>query len=128
MSVVVATREGHPFTQDIRVGELQLQADEPTAVGGEALGPTPHELVLAGLGACKSMTMKMYATRKGWPLASVRVELTGAHVDGVYRIHATLTIEGDLTDEQRQRLREIADRCPVHRTLTGEIAIASELV
>jgi len=128
MSVVVTTAKGHKFTQDIAVGDLRLLSDEPKDVGGEALGPTPHQLVLAGLGACTSMTLRMYAERKGWPLTSVRVELSGKHEGGTYRIARRIDLEGPLDDEQRARLLEIADKCPVHKTLVGEIAIATELV
>jgi putative redox protein len=128
MSIVVTTARGHRFTQDIAAGDVRLQADEPISLGGEALGASPHELVLAGLGACTSMTIKMYADRKGWPLVAVRVELDGNHVDGAWQVARRISLEGALDDDQRKRLLEIANKCPVHKTLTGEIAIATTLV
>ena len=123
------------FLQTIRVGGHLLTADEPRSVGGDDAGPTPYELLLAGLGACTSMTMHMYARRKAWPLREVEVALSHARVHAkdcadcdsgegmVSAISRTIAMTGDLSDDQRSRLMEIADRCPVHRTLEGEIKI-----
>jgi len=113
------------FAQDIQVADHRLRADEDAEKGGDNSGPAPHELLLAALGSCTAMTLKMYAERKGWPLRDVRVALNGSHSDGTFVINRHLTIDGDLDDEQRERLIEIADRCPVHKTLTGEIAITT---
>jgi|SRR5687768_9152334 len=113
------------FAQDIQVADHRLRADEDAEKGGDNSGPAPHELLLAALGSCTAMTLKMYAERKGWPLRDVRVALNGSHIDGTFVINRHLTIDGDLDDEQRERLIEIADRCPVHKTLTGEIAITT---
>lgn len=114
------------FRQLVRVGELSLDADEPKDLGGDDAGLAPHELVLAGLGACTSMTLRMYAERKGWPLSAVRVVL-GAERGTPFTITRRIELEGPLDAEQRQRLLEIANKCPVHKTLTGAIAIESEL-
>ncbi len=119
----------------IQAGRHIFIADEPLGVGDDA-GPDPYALLLSALGACKVMTVTMYARRKGWPLARVEVLLE------TYKIHAkdcedcksdpdakvdiidvALKLEGNLTPEQIQRLEEISERCPVHRTLTGEVKI-----
>ena len=113
------------FAQDIEVGGHRLRADEQTDKGGDNSGPGPHELLLAALGSCTAMTLKVYAQRKGWPLRDVRVTLHGAHTDGAFAITRELTIDGDLDAEQRQRLIEIAEKCPVHKTLAGEMTIAT---
>src|SRR3954462_4309199 len=120
---------------EVRYGENQtLLIDEPLSVGGEGVGPDPYTLLLAALGGCTSMTVMLYARRKGWPLERVTVRLRQQRVhakdclecartlDGfVHRIERSVTLEGDLSDEQRTRLQEIADKCPVHKVLTSEI-------
>jgi uncharacterized OsmC-like protein len=120
-----------PYGQTIEARQHILTADEPASLGGQDTGPDPYELLLSALGACTSMTLQMYAGKKGWPLKSVHVSLRHEKVtappDGTTpaqnrlldRIEKTLTLEGDLSDEQRQRLREIADRCPVHQSLAA---------
>ena len=113
-----------------------LVTDEPAELGGEGAGPDPYTLLLAALGSCVSMTVTLYARRKGWPLERVRVRLRQRRVhakdcaecesdsnDFVHHIERAVELEGDLTEEQRARLQEIAHRCPVHRTLTHEIAV-----
>jgi len=113
-----------------------LVTDEPAELGGEGAGPDPYTLLLAALGSCISMTVTLYARRKGWPLERVRVRLRQRRVhakdcaecasdsnDFIHHIERTVELEGDLDEEQRARLREIAHRCPVHRTLTNEIAV-----
>lgn len=123
------------YLQQVVAGPHRFVADEPAGVGGTDLGPTPYDLLLAGLGACTSMTLKMYADRKGWPLEQVDVRLKHDRVHAkdcedcasaqgrVDVIDRVVRIEGDLDAEQRARLLEIADRCPVHRTLENEIKI-----
>ena len=111
--------------------------DEPAALGGDGAGPDPYTLLLAALGSCISMTVMLYARRKGWAVERVAVRLRQGRVhardcaectrteDGyIHRIERAVRIEGDLTDEQLARLQEIAHKCPVHRTLTSEIVIA----
>lgn len=129
----------YSFTQSLIAGAHAFYADEPEEDDGDDLGPTPYELLLWALGACTSMTLMMYARRKGWPLQDVTVHL---HHDRVHaldsaaaeqtggrmeRIERELTLIGDLSEEQRARLLEIAARCPVHRTLTGDVTVVDRL-
>lgn len=136
---VIVTESGTgTYTQQITLGNHQLVADEPRPVGDDA-GPTPYDLVLAGLGACTSMTVRMYANRKGWPLERVRVSLRHSRIHAedcadcettkglIDHIDRVVELTGDLDDEQRQRLLNIAERCPVHQTLTSEIHTATSL-
>jgi putative redox protein len=123
------------FAQEIFVGLHRLSADEPRAAGGTDTGPSPYDLLLAALGSCTSMTVAMYARRKGWPLEQVTVRLRHSKIyasdcaecetkEGkIDRIERSIELVGALTTEQRSRLLEIANRCPVHRTLTSEIDI-----
>lgn len=127
--VVVAENGQGRYQQAVTVGQHQLIADEPFSVGGADAGPAPFDLIMAGLGACTSMTLRMYAERKGLALTHVSVALSHEKItlDGVARdrIERTISIEGDLTPEQRQRLLEIANKCPVHRALTQSFVIES---
>src|ERR1700760_2182670 len=135
--IVNSGREG--VLQTIRVGPHHLQADEPADWGNDA-GPNPYELLLAALGACTSMTLRMYAGRKQWLLKGVKVRLghSRSYVEdcaacdtkeaAVDQIDIELTLTGNLSDGQRQRLMQIADRCPVHRTLLGKIQIRMSLI
>ncbi len=125
--VTVQTGEGK-FQQLVLVGPHRGLADEPKELGGDDTGPAPFEHLLAGLGACTSMTVKMYADRKSLPLKSVNVDLTIHKEDDGYRLTRSIKLEGDLTEEQRTRLLEIANKCPVHKMLTGKISIESALV
>lgn len=136
--IVRETGEGR-YTQSIIAGPHRLRADEPAALGGNGSGFTPYELLLSGLGACTSMTLRMYAEQKKWPLERVTVELKHAKIDAadcpdcrtregkVDRIERTIALEGELDDVQRARLLEIANRCPVHRTLHSEIVVRTSL-
>lgn len=114
---------GGKFAQDITVGDLHLRADEEAAQGGDNTGAAPHELLLAALGSCTAMTLKVYAERKGWPLTDVQVSVSGASGAGGFVITRRLKMEGQLDADQRLRLLEIADKCPVHKTLSGTITI-----
>lgn len=138
--VVVASKGVNPFQQAVAMGPHQMLADEPLSVGGGNSGPAPYDLLLAGLGACTSMTMHMYAARKGWPLERALVKLKHDKIHAkdcedcetrsgkVDSIQRSITLEGPLDEEQRTKLLEIADKCPVHRTLHSEIKISSLLV
>lgn len=129
-SVLVVERDRR-FTQDIAAGAHTWVADEPRKVGGEDLGPTPYDLLLAALGACTSMTLRMYARHKGLAVESIAVRLRHQRIHAadcetcetesgsIDHIVRELEVEGELSADQRQRLLEIADRCPVHRTLMG---------
>ncbi|HSM82640.1 MAG TPA: OsmC family protein [Nodosilinea sp.] len=119
MTSVQVSSNSSRFGQDIAIRQFQLVADEPLSVGGDDRGPTPTELLLAGLGSCKAITIKMYAERKGWPVTQVYVAADLKMVEGQAMITVYLTLGGDLTDPQRERLREIGDRCPVHRLLSA---------
>ena len=135
---VVESGEGK-FTEHLLDGRHQLVADEPVTAGGDDRGPGPYELLLMALGACTTMTLRLYADRKKWPLARVSVRL---HHGKIYaqdcadcetkqgmldRIERVIELDGGLDPAQRQRLLEIADMCPVHRTLTSEIKIETRL-
>jgi uncharacterized OsmC-like protein len=125
------------FQTTITARSHALASDEPVALGGGDTGPTPYELLLASLSACMAMTMRMYADHKGWPLAGATVHLrtapsrdpdrevriAGATV--VTRIERRVELTGELSDEQRRRLVEIADRCPVKRTLEGGLEVVA---
>ncbi|MBT8088295.1 MAG: alpha/beta fold hydrolase [Gammaproteobacteria bacterium] len=127
------------FRTEVRAGRHALVADEPGSVGGSDLGPTPYDLLSAALATCTSMTLQMYARHKKLPLdaATVRVVHDKIHADDcadcetsdgrIDEFRRRISLEGELTDEQRQRMLEIADRCPVHRTLHGEIKVRSVL-
>jgi len=127
MTAVRVVSDGSRYGQAVTIRQFQLAADEPPALGGDDAGPTPCEWVLSGLGTCKAMTVQMYAERKGWPLERVAVDLTYERGSGPAQIVAHLHLTGDLSDAQRQRLREISDRCPVQKMLTQPVAVQTEL-
>ncbi|WP_029587167.1 bifunctional alpha/beta hydrolase/OsmC family protein [Bradyrhizobium sp. URHD0069] len=136
-NVVVRETRTSKFQQTISAGPHRMLADEPIAAGGEDTGPGPYDFVLAGLGACTSMTMRLYADRKSLPLERVTVRLKHSKIHAedcadcetrvgmLDQIERIITIEGALDAEQRKKLMEIADKCPVHRTLTSEIHIVT---
>lgn len=125
------------FQNEVRYGDEQtFVIDEPASVGGSGAGPDPYSLLLAALGGCTSMTVMMYARRKGWQLERVTVKLNQQRVHAkdcedcetkgdayVHRIDLSVDLEGELTDEQRARLLEMAMKCPVNKTLTSEIVV-----
>jgi len=113
---------------EVEVGTHVLICDEPAAVGGNDRGPTPHDLFDAALAACTSLTVTLYARRKGWTVEDVRVTITRddrEERNGVYRLQRRIEFIGALNDEQRQRLMEIAERCPIHRLMHAKIEITS---
>ena len=137
---VVARLEDGGFTTEILAGQHSLIADEPEKFGGNNFGPSPYQLLTSALGACTAMTIQMYARRKKWQIDEVKVHLTydrdyesdaehsedqGAKIDHYYR---EIELVGDLTEEQRQRCMEIADRCPVHKTLSSSGKVVTKLV
>src|SRR5690606_20712892 len=115
------------YRATVRAGRHEWIADEPGSLGGADAGPGPYAMLLAALGACKVMTGRMYADRKGWPVRSISCALRHAREAGHERIDVDVEIEGDLTDEQRERVATIIGRCPLHRTLTGDLRIESRL-
>jgi putative redox protein len=123
MTSVHIASAGGPFAQTISVRHHAVVSDEAPDVGGEDRGPNPTEMLLGALGACVAMTLKMYAGRKGWEVGDLSVDLTGRDENGVFIVERRLTFGAPLSDEQRQRLTEIAGRCPVSRRITGPVEI-----
>jgi putative redox protein len=132
---VVVQGSADGFAQEIIAGSHHLKGDEPLTEGGTDTGPSPYDLLLAALGSCTSMTVAMYARRKGWPLERVTVHLRHHKIHAedcaecetrvglLDQIERDIQFTGLLSSEQRAKLMEIADKCPVHRTLTSEIQI-----
>src|SRR6476646_11760398 len=137
--VVIVRGAATGFAQEIVAGPHHLISDEPTSVGGTGTGPTPYDLLLAAFGSCTSMTIAMYARRTQWPLERVTVRLRHSRVHAedcadcethpakLTLIERDIEFEGALDEEQRARLLAIADRCPVHLTLTSQMEIRTRL-
>ncbi len=130
--VVVAENGKGRYQQSVTVGQHQLLADEPLSMGGDDGGPAPFDFVMAGLGACTSMTLRMYAERKGLPLRHVSVTLRHEKIEidgkpGDY-IQRDIVLDGELSEAQRQRLLEIANKCPVHRALSQSFVLDCRLL
>ncbi len=138
-AMVSKSGEGR-FTQKITIGNHVLTADEPIESGGNDLGPSPYDFILAALGSCTSITLRMYADHKKIPLENVIVTLQHEKIyaddcdncennnSKIDHINRQIELQGDLTQDQRNRLLEIANKCPVHRTLTSKILITTKLV
>jgi uncharacterized OsmC-like protein len=136
----VVARTGTALRTQVTANAHALVADEPVSAGGADIGPTPNDYLLVALGSCTAMTLRMYADRKGWPLESVTVRLSHQKVhagdcaecetkDGrIDRIGLDIELEGPLDEPQRRRLLEIAERCPVHRTLESEVMMETILL
>lgn len=132
-----ATVRGPGFRADLSARQHRMSADEPESVGGTDAGPTPYEYLLAALASCTAMTIRLYATRKAWPLESATVFVRGGHSHekdcemcetqkvGIGVIEKRIELEGPLSDEQKKRLMEIADRCPIRQTLARGIEVSS---
>ena len=120
-----------PYQQNVSAGRHTLVADEPQAMGGDDAGLAPFDFLLAALGSCTSITLRMYAQRKNLPLTHVSVALSHEKIDvdgqKVDRIERNITLIGELSVEQRERLLEIANKCPMYRTLQSDITIDSHL-
>ena len=137
--VVIVRGAATGFAQEIIAGPHHFVSDEPTSAGGTDSGPTPYDLLLAGLGSCTSMTIAMYARRKQWPLERVTVRLRQSRVHAedcaacetrtatLTLIERDIELEGGLDEEQRAQLLAIANRCPVHQTLTSQMNIRTRL-
>ena len=137
---VIVNGNATGFAQKIQIGPHQLVADEPVSYGGTDTGASPYDLLLAALGSCTSMTIGLYARKRGWPLDDITVSLRHERIHArdcddcetkegkVNRIWRDIHLAGALTDEQRAKLMEIADKCPVHQTLTSEINIKTRAV
>ena len=130
--VTVKERLGGIYTQDVLARGHHLYADEPEDLGSADLGPTPFEFVLAGLGSCTTITLRMYAERKKWPVTHIGVDVaykkSGFGADMVSVFTRKITIEGDLDEAQLKRMMSIADKCPVHKMLEAQTEIQTELV
>lgn len=133
---VIVTESGDgKYTQQVTTAAHTLMVDEPASVGGDDTGPNPYELLLAALGSCTAITLRMYADRKGIPLrkATIRLRHDRIHAEDcascetergmLSRITREIELEGELDEEQRAKLMLIADKCPVHRTLTSELVV-----
>ncbi|MFK7958350.1 MAG: OsmC family protein [Lysobacterales bacterium] len=129
--VTVTEQAEQKYTNDITNGRHHMIADEPEDLGGADLGPTPFEYLCAALGSCTTITMRMYVDRKGWPVDQLSAEVSHSKKDvsgemtDVFERH--LTITGDISEEQRQRILAIANKCPVHRTLETSSHVVTDL-
>lgn len=110
----------------IEIGQHRLLTDVPEALGGENTGPEPHDLLAAALAACTAITVTMYARRKGWPLDDIDVRIEHGKLDQAYVLTRRIAYVGNLSVEQREMLTAVANKCPVHKTLSGEIRIVTE--
>jgi putative redox protein len=129
--ITVASEAPNSFRHRLQIGEHALHTDLPLAAGGENSAPDPHDYFDAALAACKALTLKLYAQRKGIPLSGLNVEVqrdASQEQKGQYGIQVKLTLHGDLSDAQRDELHRVADRCPVHKLMTtANITIATQL-
>ena len=117
-----------PFQQKLVIGEFQLLADVEVASGGTNTGPSPHEYLAAALASCTSMTLKMYAGRKSMNLSNVIVTVHVERESDIEKFTRDIQLFGELAEEEKQRLLEIANKCPIHKALSGEIQIKTQLV
>lgn len=132
--VVVKSQQEPGYKQEIKAGAFTLAADAPKEVGGADLAPDPHDLLLSSLGACTSITMQMFAKKRGWDLQQVEIELSEEKVDDpqqpgkqISKITRNISVHGELNQEQVDSLRSIADKCPIHKLLTGSKEVVTTL-
>jgi uncharacterized OsmC-like protein len=135
----IRVTSGDGFLQHVQAGRHSLLSDEPVSMGGRDEGLSPYDLICAALGSCTGMTLRVYARTKGWPLREVTVRVSHEKIHAIDcaecetkegridKLTREISLTGELTEAQRQRLLEIADRCPVHRTLTNEVRIETRL-
>jgi putative redox protein len=125
----VRTHRGQgPMQQVIEIGPHRLLTDVAPEFGGEASGPEPHDLLAAALAACTTLTVNLYAKRKGWQLDEVQVTVRHGQEGAAYGLHRSIHYVGGLSEEEKQRLTDVANKCPVHKTLSGQIQITTEAV
>jgi putative redox protein len=130
-TVTVTERGLGPYAQFVTVGRHVMGADEPESLGGRVTGASPYEYLLAGLGACTAMTLRMYAARKTWPLEKVAVELRHDKIPApsgsgkIDRFERVIHLTGPLTSEQKSKLLEVADKCPISQTLQRPSVVES---
>jgi putative redox protein len=123
----VTTHRGQgPLQQVIEIGPHRLVTDVAPELGGEGSGPEPHDLLAASLAACTTLTVNLYARRKGYQLDEVQVTIRHGQEGAAYALHRSIRYVGLLTEEEKQRLTDIANKCPVHKTLSGQIQITTE--
>ena len=117
-----------PLQQRLSVGDLHFLSDSEVSRGGDGTGPSPHELLAAALGACTGMTLKMYAERKQWSLQNAIISVDIVRENNIERFIRTIQLIGDLNQEQKERFIDIANKCPIHKALSGEIEIQTECI
>jgi putative redox protein len=123
----ITTHRGQgPLQQVIEIGPHRLLTDVAPEFGGEGSGPEPHDLLAAALAACTTLTVSLYARRKGWQLDEVQVTIRHGQEGAAYALHRSIRYLGPLSGEEKQRLTDIANKCPVHKTLSGQIQITTE--
>jgi putative redox protein len=131
MTVTVNTVSHEGFRHSIKIDDYEVFTDVPKAIGGEGSAPSPHDYFDAALGACKALTLKLYAQKKDIPLTGVTVEVkhdASEEQQGKYALHVKLTLKGVLTDQQREELHKVADKCPVHKLMTtADVTIETHL-
>lgn len=129
-SITTVTLGQDKYRTRVTSGKHTFYADEPGTLGGTDTAPDPYQLLLSSLGACKAITVRMYADRKGWPLEEIRLDLQHSRPNGrgnPEHIEISLSFTGDLSGEQRARLKEIANACPVQKTISGGLTFDSIL-
>lgn len=125
---VVVILKGNEFTSDVFTQDHHIIADEPLSLGGKNLGPAPFDFLLTSLGTCTAMTLRMYINRKEWAVSEIRVQLSYEKQEDTFVIKRHLEIQGEIDEAQHKRLHQIADKCPVHKILSGDIKIHSESI